>query len=121
MAEVFDRQQEHSRRHHRPGAPDRVVGDADLGTVGHRHDDPFAWSDAELDQSAGHAAGAVEQLPRVMPAPFEQQRRVVATPAIGLLGQAGQVVLGGLIRHVRNILGPRKGEKIDCPGFTEGP
>ncbi len=62
VRELGRRQQEDRRCHDGPDAPDRVVGDADLGAVRHQHDDAVARLDAQLAQSACEPRRPAQQL-----------------------------------------------------------
>jgi hypothetical protein len=67
-------------RDHRARPPQRLVQDADVGAVGHRHDDALARCDAQPGEAGGNPPGAVEQFAGAVPAILEQQRLIVAAP-----------------------------------------
>jgi hypothetical protein len=63
MAQLVLAEQEQHRRRDGPGAPDRVVADADLGAVGHADDHALAGRQGgPLAQAAGQPPGPVGQL-----------------------------------------------------------
>jgi hypothetical protein len=93
VAKLRWRQQEAGGSHDGTGPPERLVDDAHLNRVGHRHDDPLARPDARLLQPRADARGPLEQLARAMPATLEEQRLVIALALERALRDHGKVVL----------------------------
>ena len=76
-----------------PDAPERVVGDPDLGAVRHQHDDAVARLDAGVAKTLREPARALVQSSRPVPFAFEEERLVVAVPLERLLGEPSEVPL----------------------------
>ncbi len=92
MAQVLGPKQERGRRDDGARPPDGVVDDPHLGTVGHAYQDAVAGTNTKLTQASRDPAGPLEQRPRAMPCPLEQQRRVIALELKRALSQPREVL-----------------------------
>ena len=88
-------EQEHHRRDHRPGPPDRPVRDLDLGAVGHADDDPIPRPYAKPHQPAGQPADRVEPLGRRDAAALVDERHLAAPPLVRRLDERAEMDLAG--------------------------
>ena len=101
VPELRRREQKDRGRDHGAGAPERVVGDPDLGAVRHQHDDAVARLDPRVAKTLGETARPLVHSRRSVPLAFEEERLVVAVPLERLLGEPSEVVLSQRASSVR--------------------
>ena len=93
MRQLRGRKEEDRRRDDCTGAPDRLVGDPDLGAVGHEDDDAVSGLDATCAEASRQPRGPFVQLGGTKPAAVEPERLVVAEPLERLLRRACEVMV----------------------------